>query len=87
MFNDKEVAMNNIQFDLKKIILLFAIILVGTTGIQKALGAETKVKSNPTYYKTVKVNGLDIFYREAGPKGCSDYFAITRFSYIFAHVP
>jgi len=68
MFNDKEVAMNNIQFDLKKIILLFAIILVGTTGIQKALGAETKVKSNPTYYKTVKVNGLDIFYREAGPK-------------------
>ena len=60
--------MNNMQFDLRKIIILFAIILVGTTSMQQALGAETKGNSNPTYYKSLKIDGVDIFYREAGPK-------------------
>jgi len=26
-------------------------------------------KSYPTLHKTIKVEGLDIFYREAGPEG------------------
>ncbi len=32
------------------------------------MSAESASKSNSTMYKTVKVDGLDIFYREAGPK-------------------
>ena len=59
MFNDKEVAMNNMQLDLRKIIILFAIILVGTTSMQQAFGTETKGKSNPTYYKYVEIDGVD----------------------------
>jgi pimeloyl-ACP methyl ester carboxylesterase len=30
--------------------------------------AETKPMRNPVYYRTVKVDGLSIFYRETGPK-------------------
>lgn len=32
------------------------------------MSVESASKNNPTMYKTVKVDGLDIFYREAGPK-------------------
>ena len=60
--------MNNFQFDLRKIILFIAIILVSSTGVHQALAEEAKAGSNTTQYKTVKIDGVDIFYREAGPK-------------------
>jgi pimeloyl-ACP methyl ester carboxylesterase len=31
-------------------------------------GGKEHVMRNPTYYRTIKVDGLSIFYREAGPK-------------------
>ena len=31
------------------------------------VGAEGRVQSHPTFYRTVQVDGLSVFYREAGP--------------------
>ncbi len=71
--------MSYFKFDLKRIIVVITIMLVATTGMQQALVAETKVKSNPTYYRTVKVNGQDIFYREAGPKNAPTILLLHGF--------
>jgi len=32
------------------------------------IGKSKKDVTNPTFHKTIKIDGLDIFYREAGPK-------------------
>ncbi len=37
-------------------------------GITLTLGLTSIVIGHPTLYKTVTVDGLEIFYREAGPK-------------------
>ncbi len=37
-------------------------------GITLTLGLTSIVIAHPTLYKTVTVDGLEIFYREAGPK-------------------
>ena len=42
--------------------------------------------SQHTSYRTVKVDGLSIFYREAGPKDCADHSAASRTSVVVAHV-
>ncbi len=39
----------------------------------------TVAERNPTCYKTVKVNGLDIFYREAGPTNASTLVLLHGF--------
>ena len=44
--------------------LLAALVLVFVMG----LGSYVNVVAAATAHKTLKVNGLDIFYREAGPK-------------------
>jgi len=73
--------MFHLHYRIKSIITLFAVIpfsligalLVGTMtssnsdGMAKAEAATSRPQAFPTLYKTVKVEGLDLFYREAGP--------------------
>lgn len=49
----------------KIIRLSLAALILGSTTLSGALAAG--VEAHPTLYKTIKIEGLDIFYREAGP--------------------
>jgi len=50
-------------------LIIFSLLLVTFSYIQAAeISEETKSTSYPTLYKTVEIDGLEIFYREAGPK-------------------
>ncbi len=50
-------------------LIVFSLLLVTFSYIQAAeISEETKSTSYPTLYKTVEIDGLEIFYREAGPK-------------------
>ena len=46
--------------------LAIALLIVGITNA--AISDAQASSANPTHHKTIKVNNLDIFYREAGPK-------------------
>jgi len=70
--------MSYFKFDLKRIIVVITIMLVATTGMQQALVAETKVKSNPTYYRTVKARSRT--------KECAYYSLASWFPNILTHV-
>ena len=41
---------------------------------------------HPISYRTVKVDGLSIFYREAGPKDAPAILLLARPSFVVAHV-
>lgn len=60
--------MKNYHFDLKKVVVLALIIFFGAAGVHQAIAADTASHGNPTHFKTVNVDGVEIFYREAGPK-------------------
>jgi pimeloyl-ACP methyl ester carboxylesterase len=47
--------------------LLFLVVLASLPSLAHAQGKERPVKQ-PTLYRTIQVDGLSIFYREAGPK-------------------
>ena len=47
--------------------LLFLVVLASLQSLAHAQGKERPVKQ-PTFYRTIQVDGLSIFYREAGPK-------------------
>jgi hypothetical protein len=47
--------------------LLFSIVVVSSQSLARAQEKERSVK-NQTSYRTAQVDGLSIFYREAGPK-------------------
>ncbi len=62
------------RFKSKSTLAFIAVITISIAGVflttsiaQQASVAATK-KKYPTLHKTIKVDGLDIFYREAGPK-------------------
>ena len=59
--------MNHI-LDQKKIVIFAALVAVyiGILSINNAFARETS--SYPTLHQTTKIDGLDIFYREAGSK-------------------
>ena len=40
----------------------------------------------PTLYRTLQVDGLSIFYREAGPEECASASPAARTSFIVADV-
>ena len=50
------------QINFKTIALSIMVIMIGMISL------ETKAQRNPTLYNTVEVNGVEIFYREAGSK-------------------
>ena len=66
---------NNLVNPVNKIVLATALVMGLTTGIHAASETTSTVKSVPqqshvatqTQHKTINVNGVDIFYREAGP--------------------
>jgi pimeloyl-ACP methyl ester carboxylesterase len=47
--------------------LLVLVVLASSQSLAHAQGKERPVKQ-PTFYRTIQVDGLSIFYREAGPK-------------------
>src|SRR5580692_1199524 len=47
--------------------LLFLVVLASSQSLAHAQGKERPVKQS-TFYRTIQVDGLSIFYREAGPK-------------------
>jgi len=50
-------------------LIIFSLLLVTFSYVQAAeVNQEAKQASYPTLYKTVEIDGLEIFYREAGPK-------------------
>ena len=42
--------------------------------------------NHPTFYRTIQVDGLSIFYREAGPERCANAFALARASFLIPDV-
>ena len=53
-------------------------VLMTTAVMQKGSEAATS-KNYPTLYKTIKVDGLDIFYREAGPRNAPTILLLHGF--------
>ena len=49
-------------------------------------GGKEHAMRNPTYYRTIKVDGLSIFYREAGPERRSCAAAVARLPFFVADV-
>jgi pimeloyl-ACP methyl ester carboxylesterase len=49
------------------LLLLFLVVFASLQSLAHAQGKERPVKQ-PTFYRTIQVDGLSIFYREAGPK-------------------
>jgi pimeloyl-ACP methyl ester carboxylesterase len=77
--------MIQLKFNPKTIHELVAVITISIAGVfMTGCGAEqaSKVaapKKSPTLYKTIKVDGLDIFYREAGPKNAPTILLLHGF--------
>ncbi len=77
--------MIHLKFNPKTILELVAVITISIAGVfMTGCGAEqaSKVaapKKSPTLYKTIKVDGLDIFYREAGPKNAPTILLLHGF--------
>ena len=63
-------------------VLLLAAVLI-SVDCSNLVAAEQPVKVR---YKTAKVDDLDLFYREAGPKDCAGDFVATRFPDELANV-
>lgn len=55
-------------FQLRMATALFTLLSVVTPLCSRAAESSAVGAKHPTMHRTVKVNGLDIFYREAGPK-------------------
>ena len=69
--------MNYLRFALKKITVLIAAIAISITGL-----FTTKADAQqayPTLHKTIKVEGLDIFYRDAGPESAPTILLLHGF--------
>ena len=69
--------MNHFKFNLKKIIMLIAVITISITGLFTTKAAAQQ--AYPTLHKTIQVEGLEIFYREAGPEGAPTILLLHGF--------
>ncbi len=69
--------MNYFKFNLKKIIMLIAVITISITGLFTTKAAAQQ--AYPTLHKTIQVEGLEIFYREAGPEGAPTILLLHGF--------
>ncbi len=68
--------MKHLQVNFQKALMLAAVVIIGVIGLSvftkdaqpvSAETAKTDSRTQRTFYKTVNVDGLNIFYREAGP--------------------
>lgn len=66
MFHSKLKSKSTIAFIAVITISITGVFL--TTSIAQQASVAAAPKKSPTLHKTIKVDGLDIFYREAGPK-------------------
>jgi len=69
--------MNYLRFNLKRIIVLIAVLTINIIGL-----FTTKADAQqayPTLHKTIKIEGQDIFYREAGPEGAPTILLLHGF--------
>ncbi len=65
------------------------VVNAGNLFTTSAKAAEQSTSNYPTLYKTVKIDGLDIFYREAGPKDAPTIILLHGFptsSYMFRNL-
>ena len=69
--------MNYLRFTLKKITVLIAVITISITGLFMTTAAAQQAYA--TLHKTIKIEGLDIFYREAGPEGAPTILLLHGF--------
>jgi hypothetical protein len=53
------------------IALTLSVMLASLPSLAQAQGKE-RAMEHPTFYRTIQIDGLSIFYREAGPKGSDD---------------
>ena len=60
--------------------------LVLATTLSMDAQKKDNAMEQPVFYRTVKVDGLSIFYREAGPKDASHHSFASRSSVILADV-
>jgi hypothetical protein len=66
--------------------ILLAISLLLTSSQLPAQSGEEHPVQHPTFYRTVQIDGLSIFYREAGPKDAPTLFIAARASFVIADV-
>ena len=73
--------MNTLQLNLRKIIVFVAVIAICIAGLFtiRADAQQASAASYPTLHKTIKVDELDIFYREAGPEGAPTILLLHGF--------
>jgi pimeloyl-ACP methyl ester carboxylesterase len=78
--------MKHLKFDLKTITVLVAVITISMASLFVNAAQQTSVaaasstsKTFPTLHKTIKVDGLDIFYREAGPENAPTLLLLHGF--------
>jgi len=50
-----------------------------TSGVLAQVQGKERPVANPTFYRTIQVDGLTIFYREAGPKGAPTLLLLHGF--------
>ncbi len=65
---------------------LTALALVAVAGSALAYPTAERVDVSGTAYRTVQVDGLDIFYREAGPADAPVRAPVARLPHFVAHV-
>jgi hypothetical protein len=51
-----------------------------------AQNSETSMRAQTVSHKTVKVENIAVFYREAGPQGWSDHTAAAWLSFLVTYV-
>ena len=90
--------MNRLKFNFQKIVTLATGILITVTGLlmltegtQQALAKSKNgnTKNHPTLYKTIEIDSLNIFYREAGPKDAPTILLLHGFptsSHMFRNI-
>lgn len=70
MKTNRQIIFAHVAAILQRLVIRIAIVTIALGAAQLQAADESKttaVSGHPTLYKFVKVNGLDIFYREAGP--------------------
>jgi len=64
---------------LKKVVVFVAVITIGIAGVLRTEAVAQQASAFPTLHKTIQVDGLDIFYREAGPKSAPTILLLHGF--------
>ena len=75
------------NFKSKWIVLAFANLVSLTPSLAMASESIASGPATQVLHRTVKVDGLDIFYREAGPQDAPTVLLLHGFPDFLSHVP